>query len=71
MEKYYQPDIRHSNNAILELVIADFFITRIYVMGKLNQIGSANFLKRPDMLEAISNFPIGRILEVRLSIFCL
>ena len=66
MERVCQTDIQHSNNSILEMVIADFFIARTYLIVLLNLFDLNNFLKRLGMLVAISMFLVGRKLEGRL-----
>ncbi len=63
------PDIQLSNNSILEMLIADFFIAIIFLIVLWNQIGLNNFLKRLDMLVMISIFLVGRKLEARLYFF--
>ncbi len=56
IERTCQSDICHTNNAILEMAIADFFTAKIFLAELLSPLDLSNFWKRQNTWEAISKF---------------
>ncbi len=54
-------DVWHSNNAVLEMARADFFIAKISLIGLWSLLGSSNSLKRQNMWGVTSKFHIEKI----------
>ncbi len=56
-----QSDIHHTNNAILEMAIADFFTAKTFLTEWLSPLDLSNCWKRQNMWEAISKYHTEKI----------
>ncbi len=61
MERTLQSDIHHTNNAILEMAIADFFIAKISQIGLRSPLGLSNYWRRPNIWGVFLKFHPGKI----------